>query len=77
MRRDHRLRKHLGTRYDSRRNVYDWDYNMKLLSKADIIHSREYSNWRENGVAFDIREANYNIPNKSLASAEIMKRVKF
>ncbi|EDV29563.1 uncharacterized protein TRIADDRAFT_52076 [Trichoplax adhaerens] len=71
---DHRLRKHLGARYDSRQNVYDWDYNMKLHSKANIINSREYSNWRENGIAFDIREANYNIANKSLASGEIMKR---
>ena len=28
--RDLRLRQHLGTRYDTRRGVFDWDYHMKL-----------------------------------------------
>ena len=29
--REGRLRHHLGVRYDSRKGVFDWDYNMRLL----------------------------------------------
>ena len=28
--RDQRLRHHLGTRYDARDGVFDWDYHMRL-----------------------------------------------
>ena len=37
--RDLRLRQHLGTRYDTRRGVFDWDYHMKLTEMV----------WREGG----------------------------
>ena len=29
-----RLRQYLGTRYDAIPNVFDWDYNMKLVEKG-------------------------------------------
>ncbi|CAB3366380.1 dynein axonemal assembly factor 3 [Cloeon dipterum] len=52
---DMRLRSYLGQRYDSRDNVFDWDYHMKLSSSAEhglpVTH-QEYLNWRETGVAF-------------------------
>ena len=37
--RDLHLRQHLGTRYDTRRGVFDWDYHMKLTEMV----------WREGG----------------------------
>ncbi|XP_053545917.1 dynein axonemal assembly factor 3 [Bombina bombina] len=62
-------RQYLGRRYDSRNGAYDWDLTMKLQDRgAGVIHSREYCNWRENGVAFMNREGNYDVPNKTLAS---------
>lgn len=32
--REERLRQYLVTRYDSRHNIFDWDYNMKLSKKV-------------------------------------------
>ncbi|KAK6190478.1 hypothetical protein SNE40_002340 [Patella caerulea] len=72
---DLRERNRLGVRYDSKKNVYDWDYHMKLAEAgADIIHKTEYSNWRDSGIAFTIREGTYDIPNKTLASGMIFKQ---
>lgn len=71
---DSRLRKHLQTRYDSRSGSYDWDYNMKLLDRgANIIFNRDYSKWRETGVAFQVRESTYETPNRTLASGLFVK----
>ena len=33
--RDERLRQYLAVRYDSRENIYDWDYSMKLSKKVN------------------------------------------
>ncbi|XP_013396625.1 dynein assembly factor 3, axonemal [Lingula anatina] len=71
---DLRLRQYLGTRYDARNGVFDWDYNMKLVERgAKIIHKSEYNRWRNTGVAFEIREGNYEFPNKTLASGLLLK----
>ena len=35
--REARLRHHLGTRYDSRSGVFDWDYHMKLHEMVSYI----------------------------------------
>lgn len=43
----------------------------------DIIHKSEYNHWREKGVAFEIREGAYDVPNKTLASGLIIKKVRF
>nr|XP_005992877.1 PREDICTED: dynein assembly factor 3, axonemal [Latimeria chalumnae]XP_014342038.1 PREDICTED: dynein assembly factor 3, axonemal [Latimeria chalumnae]XP_014342039.1 PREDICTED: dynein assembly factor 3, axonemal [Latimeria chalumnae] len=65
---------YLGSRYDSRKGCYDWDLNMKLHDRgAALINKNEYNRWREKGVAFEIREGVYDIPNKSLASGMLMK----
>jgi dynein assembly factor 3 len=66
---DKRLRKHLGTRYDSRIGVFDWDYHMRLRPfGADHITSREYKNWRNNGVAFTWLETETTEPNLTLTT---------
>ena len=72
---DLRLRKHLGVRYDAIPNVFDWDYGMKLCDKgASIIHHQQYKQWRHKGVAFEIREGTYDVPNKTLASGMVFKQ---
>eukprot|EP00795_Rhopilema_esculentum_P012846 gene12846-3592_t len=72
---EQRIRQHLSTRYDSRINVYDWDYTMKLKEKAPIINFREYKTWRESGVAFELRDdSSYEVPNRTLASGIVIKK---
>jgi dynein assembly factor 3 len=63
---DARVRSHLGTRYDARANVADWDYNMRLAGVAPTVHPRQYEAWRLTGVAFEPREADYTCPNPTL-----------
>ncbi|XP_071955043.1 dynein axonemal assembly factor 3-like [Antedon mediterranea] len=72
---DNRVRKHLDQRYDSRRNCFDWDYNMKLRDRgASVINAKQYGAWRDTGVAFEARDGNYDIPNKTLASGLLFKQ---
>lgn len=72
---EERLRQYFATRYDSRKNIYDWDYNMKLSKKVSIIHGNEYKSWREQGVAFELRsDSTYEVSNRTLASGLIIKR---
>lgn len=41
---DGRNRQYLETRYDHRKNVFDWDYNMKLTVKdAKVINGKQVS----------------------------------
>ncbi|PFX30585.1 Dynein assembly factor 3, axonemal [Stylophora pistillata] len=57
---DERLRQYLAVRYDSRENIYDWDYSMKLSKK---------------GVAFELRsDSTYEVTNRTLASGIIIKK---
>jgi dynein assembly factor 3 len=35
--RDHRLRHHYAERYDSRKNVVDWDYNFNLKEIVKLV----------------------------------------
>ncbi|GCC34196.1 dynein axonemal assembly factor 3-like [Chiloscyllium punctatum] len=70
---DMRNRQYLGNRYDSRIGVYDWDLHMKLYERgARIINNRQYYQWRDKGLAFEVREGLYDVPNKSLASGLLM-----
>ena len=72
---DQRLRSYLGVRYDSRDGLFDWDYNMKLLEKTNLISCYEYCIWRREGLAFNIRaDALYSTPNRSLSSGVIIRR---
>ncbi|KAM3821204.1 dynein axonemal assembly factor 3 [Vipera latastei] len=71
---DLRLRQYLGTRYDSRRGVCDWDLTMKLHEHGAItINFREFFRWRNTGMAFEMREATYDVPNKTLASGRLVR----
>jgi dynein assembly factor 3 len=36
--RDHRLRGHFCERYDHRRNLVDWDYNMSMKDYAPLVN---------------------------------------
>jgi dynein assembly factor 3 len=67
---DVRLRSYFGTRYDNRRNAYDWDFQMKFIDRKNcaIINNKIYSGWRDSGVAYELRDSSYDTPNKTLAS---------
>ncbi|XP_062918564.1 dynein axonemal assembly factor 3-like isoform X2 [Mobula hypostoma] len=70
---DLRNRQYLGNRYDSKQGAYDWDLHMKLYDRgAHVINNRQYYQWRDKGLAFEIREGLYDVPNKSLASGLLM-----
>ncbi|KAH8277869.1 hypothetical protein KR018_009295, partial [Drosophila ironensis] len=64
-----RLRKLLGTRYDHRNGVFDWDLSMTLKDRGGSqICSQEYRYWRESGVAFVFPEYEQCKPNKTLSA---------
>ncbi|XP_076986875.1 dynein axonemal assembly factor 3 isoform X2 [Tamandua tetradactyla] len=71
---DSRLRQYLGSRYDARRGVSDWDLHMKLHDRgAQVIHIREFRRWRDTGVAFERRDSSaYHVPNRTLASGRLL-----
>lgn len=72
---DYRLRQYWKQRYDSRTNLADWDYSMKLkdLGRASVIHSRQFARWRDTGIAFDPRDAPYDVSNRTLASCRMFR----
>ena len=53
--RDERLRGFYKNRYDSRRNVLDWDYTWELKPIASIVHKIHFREWRLTGVAFEVK----------------------
>ena len=65
--RNDRVRYCLKDRYDYRKNLFDWDYNMNIQNFAPIIRLRFYIYWRENGIAFAMRVNQYKFPNRTLA----------
>ena len=65
--RNDRVRYCLKDRYDFRKNLFDWDYNMNIQNFAPIIRLRYYIFWRENGIAFVMRVNQYKFPNRTLA----------
>ncbi|CAO2627279.1 Dynein axonemal assembly factor 3 [Lemmus lemmus] len=71
---DSRLRHYLGSRYDARRGVADWDLRMKLHDRgAQVIHIQEFRRWRDTGVAFELRDSSaYHVPNRTLASGRLL-----
>ncbi|XP_029426065.1 dynein assembly factor 3, axonemal isoform X2 [Nannospalax galili] len=71
---DSRVRHYLGSRYDARRGVSDWDLSMKLHDRgAKVIHIQEFRRWRDTGVAFELRDSSaYYVPNRTLASGRLL-----
>ena len=66
--RDMRCRGLFKERYDFRKNLMDWDFNMRIKDIAPIIHWIHYRDWRMNGVAHEERFASYIIGNRTLSS---------
>nr|KAF6406598.1 dynein axonemal assembly factor 3 [Molossus molossus] len=71
---DLRIRHYLGSRYDARRGVSDWDLHMKLHDRgARVIHINEFRRWRDTGVAFELRDSSaYQVPNRTMASGRLL-----
>ena len=76
--RDHRLRGLYAERYDSRKQLADWDYYQGIKAKASIVHIKQYKEWCHSGIAFEFGDQTYNEPNRTMMSyAEgIMKKGK-
>ena len=71
------LRKLTGARFDHRANMADWDYHMRLVpmgvpgeeaKKGTVVSFRQYRSWRLTGVAYELRDAKYTAPNRTLVS---------
>ncbi|XP_026172177.1 dynein assembly factor 3, axonemal isoform X2 [Mastacembelus armatus] len=72
---DYRVRQHLGTRYDSKKGCFDWDLSMKLFERGcGTISKQQYVQWRERGLAFEMREGVYQITNPTLLSARVFNQ---
>ena len=66
--REERLRGLYKERYDMRRNVLDWDYQMHLMPLASIVHKLHFREWRQTGLAFELRDSAYAFaPNRGPA----------
>ncbi|XP_078019577.1 dynein axonemal assembly factor 3 isoform X1 [Epinephelus lanceolatus] len=72
---DYRVRQHLGTCYDCKKERFDWDLIMKLHEKeCGVINKQQYARWRERGLAFEMREGAYQITNQSLLSSRVFSQ---
>eukprot|EP00668_Euglena_longa_P033835 GGOE01043485.1.p1 GENE.GGOE01043485.1~~GGOE01043485.1.p1 ORF type:complete len:630 (-),score=177.13 GGOE01043485.1:270-2159(-) len=50
---DNRMRVDLAERYDSRRNMIDWDYHMGLGDLGPLVKFPEYRAFRNDAIAYD------------------------
>lgn len=50
---DTRMRLDLAERYDSRKNLIDWDYHMALVDLGPLVKFQEYRSFRNDAIAFD------------------------
>ena len=66
--REARLRHYYGDRYDSRMNVIDWDYHFRLKAVHSLSHVYHVRRWRMSGQAYEKRECQYEVSNRSMAS---------
>ena len=65
---DARWRHYYGDRYDSRHNLVDSDYHMRLKLVSPVYHVVHYRRWRVTGQAYEKRECTYDVSNRTLAS---------
>lgn len=66
---DRRIRKNLGTRYDYKDGVFDWDFSMVLKDRnVPNLKLQEYKFWRNNGIAFTWLEGEPARSNPTLLS---------
>lgn len=66
--RDFRMRGFYEERYDSRKNLADWDYHQSVKSRASIVHIKQFKEWRVTGIAFELGDQVYCEPNRTLMS---------
>ncbi|KAM9591777.1 dynein axonemal assembly factor 3 [Morphnus guianensis] len=68
---DRRLRRRLGTRYEARAAVADWELRMGLHPRgATTVSPAEFGRWRESGVAF-VPRGGGDVPNPTLQSGRL------
>jgi dynein assembly factor 3 len=74
---DIRLRNYLQRRYDSKDNIFDWDYNMKYVDRNPntVLSKSQYIKWRTKGIAFEVRESTYDSTNRTMATVDLLKEV--
>ena len=49
---------------------------MKLEDRGKgVMNSKEYALWRETGMGFELREADYSIQNRTFASGLVIRKV--
>ncbi len=55
----------------------DWDYHMPMVQAGtpgqpkehgSVVHYHHFRHWRMHGVAYELRDARYNQPNRSMLS---------
>jgi dynein assembly factor 3 len=63
---DQRQRGLYAERFDARKGLSDWDYQAGVKTKASIVHSKQYREWRNTGIAFEFGDQTYSEPNRSL-----------
>jgi len=66
--RDQRMRHHFAERYDFRRNMVDWDYQMAISKMAPHVNQNEYKQFRLDGIAFETRLTTNTTPNRTMSS---------
>ncbi|KAI8902099.1 hypothetical protein BC833DRAFT_617068 [Globomyces pollinis-pini] len=74
---DFRSRQLLNRRYDNRTNIFDWDYNMKLVERdnlSEIVSKSEYIKWRNTGIAYEVRDSTYSHSNRTMATVDYLKQ---
>ena len=67
--RDHRLRGWYAERYDHRKALADSDYHFIYVGTcADIVHAKQFKEWRLTGCAYELGDQVYTESNRTLAS---------
>lgn len=62
------MRHHYKERYDFRNNLIDFDYVSNFKDYAPNVSFREYKDWRNKGLAFEVRLATYIKANRTMSS---------
>lgn len=65
--RDTRLRHHYKERYDYRNNLIDGDFYSNYRDVCKNVKIREYRDWRNKGIGYEIRNATYPNPNRTMS----------
>jgi dynein assembly factor 3 len=65
--REHRMRGLYADRYDSRKALFDWDWQYSYHNcSGSIIHIKLYREWRESGIAFEFGDQTYTEANRTM-----------